>query len=286
VTVTFRDADGTTRLAGDLLAPAGAAVGDVLTVQADGTLTPAPGGGSQPYEKITVLATDIPFNGDTKAVFTPAAGQLVYGFFIDPVTFVQWNAGAILLLGEDDGDLAGGDGADSANYWALMQPDADLLNASPFDGTTNSDPNGNSTGCRKLAGNDLPVSGIVCNGSPVVVANGYAEIWAIETTGSPDGGTFTLLVDGDETTALDFDASDGDIQAAIEALTPNVSVTAVGPPVDVTVRYWSFTGGHHTIALGDNSLTGGTSPSVAITPPTPPGAGQIDLYFTTPITPS
>jgi hypothetical protein len=54
VSVTFRDNDGTTRLAGELLI--GGTTGDVATVQADGSL--APGGGSQPQTLTLDLTTD------------------------------------------------------------------------------------------------------------------------------------------------------------------------------------------------------------------------------------
>ncbi len=57
----FRDDAGIVRLDGTLYAP-GASVGDVLTVQADGSLAPAAGGGSQPG---TPIFRAIPFAFDT-----------------------------------------------------------------------------------------------------------------------------------------------------------------------------------------------------------------------------
>lgn len=47
MTTNFQDASGEVRLVGTIYAP-GATVGDVFTVQADGSLAPAAGGGSQP----------------------------------------------------------------------------------------------------------------------------------------------------------------------------------------------------------------------------------------------
>lgn len=51
--LTFRDLNGEARLVGTL-STSGGATGDVLTQQADGTLAPAPGGGSQPLQTATV----------------------------------------------------------------------------------------------------------------------------------------------------------------------------------------------------------------------------------------
>ncbi len=75
MTTNFRDDAGIVRLDGTLYAP-GAQVGDVLTVQADGSLAPATGGGSQPLRIVRVALTpttpdivagielDVPNDGD------------------------------------------------------------------------------------------------------------------------------------------------------------------------------------------------------------------------------
>ena len=51
MSTNFRDSSGDVRLIGTIYAP-GATVGDVFTVQADGSLAPAPGGGSQPVQAV------------------------------------------------------------------------------------------------------------------------------------------------------------------------------------------------------------------------------------------
>lgn len=92
-------------------------------------------------------------------------------------------------------------------------------------------------------------------------------------TGTPTGGTFSLLVtiDGDdqETGTIAYDASAATVKAALEALSnvPANSVTVTGSaggPFTIT-----FAGALSevvvTLALSDNNLTGGTTPSVTVT---------------------
>lgn len=75
MTVSFRDADGTTRLEGELLATGGA-TGDVLTQQADGTFQPAAGGGSLPQAVVvdSRLFTEVDGAGPTFAITAANSG--------------------------------------------------------------------------------------------------------------------------------------------------------------------------------------------------------------------
>jgi hypothetical protein len=91
-------------------------------------------------------------------------------------------------------------------------------------------------------------------------------VWTVAVTGTPDGGTFTLLVsvadvDGGptetaETTALDFDADNAAVGAAVV-----VAIESLGyDEVDVTVGVADLTFVHPpvvSIALGDNSMLDG-----------------------------
>lgn len=93
---------------------------------------------------------------------------------------------------------------------------------------------------------------------------------SITVTGSPSGGTFTLTYEGSSTAAIAYNATATAVQTALRA------VTAIGSNIKVTGRpgAWvaSFQGTLATDAgpldLDDNSLTGGTSPSVTIEPTT------------------
>lgn len=93
----------------------------------------------------------------------------------------------------------------------------------------------------------------------------------LTVTGSPAGGTFTLTVTDSvpvsQTTAtIAYNASAATMQSAIEALS-NVGAGNVGVNGSAggpwTVKFVSSLGAM-TIALGTNSLTGGTSPTVTI----------------------
>jgi len=96
---------------------------------------------------------------------------------------------------------------------------------------------------------------------------GANEKQTLTITGTPTGGTYKLSLDGVETTALAYNANAATIQAALEALSNvgagNAAVTGSGP---FTV---TFTGALANtplalLVLADNSLTGGTDPSITI----------------------
>jgi hypothetical protein len=94
-----------------------------------------------------------------------------------------------------------------------------------------------------------------------------AEVQTVTVTGAPTGGTFTLTYEGGTTGGIAFNASAAAVTAALEAL-PGVNpgdltVTGVaGGPYTVTFNR----GGGNVAALTASgaSLTGGTTPSVAI----------------------
>lgn len=108
--------------------------------------------------------------------------------------------------------------------------------------------------------------------------------YEVDITGTPTGGDFTLIVDvnGDveETAAIAFDADAAAVDAAITALSnvPANGVTVTGTNPTFTVVFGGDLGTTDVLLrLGDNSLTGGTSPSVDITENTATG-GFTDLY--------
>lgn len=89
---------------------------------------------------------------------------------------------------------------------------------------------------------------------------------AVSTTGVPTGGTFTLTLGGKTTGTIAFNASNATVKAALVALDDNYTnadfTTSGGAlPTAVSIVYPSLLG---TLALGTNSLTGGTSPAVVI----------------------
>lgn len=89
----------------------------------------------------------------------------------------------------------------------------------------------------------------------------------LSITGTPTAGTFTLLINGKATSAIAFSATPAAVKTAIGAVDDGVLEAA-----------WTTSGGTlpagvvniippagSTVALGTNSLTGGTTPTVVLT---------------------
>lgn len=105
----------------------------------------------------------------------------------------------------------------------------------------------------------------------VVVQARYNERQSVTITGSPTGGTFVLRFGGQNTSALAYNCSASAMQTALEALSSigsgNVVVTGgPGPGTAFTVEFQGTLAyaSQALITLQTNSLTGGSSPSVAI----------------------
>jgi hypothetical protein len=117
------------------------------------------------------------------------------------------------------------------------------------------------TGLIVLDGSGNPVMdfvrGIKVNFGEVVSGEGH--VWTSEITGIPTGGTWTLLVDGDETANIDWDATNAEIRDALNALdgVAGVKVTGTG------TKTITFT--EPVLLTADDALTGGTTPGVTVT---------------------
>lgn len=127
------------------------------------------------------------------------------------------------------------------------------------------DPNDTRVESAKLA------PGRYAKGQAVALYNtGVAqnEIQTATVNGTPTGGTFRLAVDGKPTAALAYNASAAVVQAALEALA-NVGTGNVGVALASNVYTITFQGALAnqdipTLTLFSNSLTGGSSPTVAL----------------------
>jgi hypothetical protein len=98
------------------------------------------------------------------------------------------------------------------------------------------------------------------------------EIQQVAITGSPTGGTFTLTWNGQTTSALNWNCTAAQMQTALQALSNiganNILVTGGPGPGTAFVCEFVAAMGNATrilMTLATNSLTGGVSPSVAIT---------------------
>lgn len=112
-----------------------------------------------------------------------------------------------------------------------------------------------------------------------------SEVQTITVTGSPTGGSFTLTFSGQTTGAIDWDATAGEIQTALEALSniaPGDVVCAGGPlpGTPVTVTFGGQYAGSDVALMTDTDvgLTGGTTPAVTVTTSTPGGSGDAIGY--------
>jgi hypothetical protein len=103
------------------------------------------------------------------------------------------------------------------------------------------------------------------DGSP-----GTDEVQTLTVTGSPTGGTFTLTFGGQTTGTITYNASAATVEAALSALSnvkdEDITVTgSAGGPWTVTFGGGVYDGSNvGQITLGTNSLTGGSSPTVAV----------------------
>lgn len=98
---------------------------------------------------------------------------------------------------------------------------------------------------------------------------GVDEVQTATITGTPTGGTFKLGYNGQVTAAIAYNATGATVQAALRALSrlgSGVTVSGgAGGPYIITFTGTKLGKKPQTlITLANNSLTGGTSPSVSI----------------------
>lgn len=116
---------------------------------------------------------------------------------------------------------------------------------------------------------------------------GTNEVQTVSLTGTPTGGTFSLVYRGQETAPIAHNATAAAVQTALAALTligaGNVTVTGGALPTALTVTFGGSLAATNVaqLTLGDNNLTGGTSPNVTITTSTP-GVGLVGTHVITP----
>ena len=88
-------------------------------------------------------------------------------------------------------------------------------------------------------------------------AEGY--VWTSEFSGSPTGGTWTLLVDGETTAAIAFAATNAEIATALNAI-EGVSGAKVSGTTTKTIKFTES-----VLLTAADELTGGTTPAVTVT---------------------
>ncbi len=114
-------------------------------------------------------------------------------------------------------------------------------------------------------------------------AGSTSEGQTVTITGTPTGGTFTLTWQGETTAAIAYNATAAAVEAALEALSVvNVGdVTVTGGPGPGTAYVVTFGGqyaGENVAAMTASgaSLTGGSSPAIAVTTSTAGGSATVN----------
>lgn len=116
---------------------------------------------------------------------------------------------------------------------------------------------------------------------------GANEVQTVTITGGPAGGTFTLTYAGQTTAGIAYNANAAAVQSALEALS-NIApgdVTVGGGALPTTPVTVTFTGTLAATNVAEMtasgaSLTGGTTPAVAVTTTTP---GGLTTYSAIPV---
>lgn len=107
-----------------------------------------------------------------------------------------------------------------------------------------------------------------------IIAGGTNEKQTVTITGTPTGGTFTLQLPGfPASAAIAFNAVATAIEDALELVLGNGNVRVTGGPLPGTAIVIEFTNdlGRRNVAMltAVSSLTGGTTPAIAVTETTP-----------------
>jgi len=107
------------------------------------------------------------------------------------------------------------------------------------------------------------------------------DVQTLKCTGTPTGGTFTLRLYGDVTSAIKYNCTKEELEKALQELPSlgnNVKVEGSSFPAgELKVEFVSYRAdeAQPLIELATNSMTGGTTPTVTITHTTV-GAGEFD----------
>lgn len=115
------------------------------------------------------------------------------------------------------------------------------------------------------------------------------EVQQLTITGTPTGGTFTLTYAGQTTSALAYNASAADVQAALEALS-NIAANEVQcygsglPDGTITIHFVNGLGATNVATItSSDSLTGGSSPATVISTLTAGGASSYSSITQQPV---
>ncbi len=126
-------------------------------------------------------------------------------------------------------------------------------------------------------------------GGDVITSGGTDEVQTITITGTPTGGTFTLTFSGQTTAPIAYNATSAQVRTALLALSNLAAsdiTTATGGPLPTTAVVVTFGGGYADTDVpamtATSSLTGGTTPAVAVTTTTAGVEGTVTTGYRAP----
>lgn len=96
---------------------------------------------------------------------------------------------------------------------------------------------------------------------PASVSSSAKTVWTVEITGSPTGGSFTLLVNGMATAPIAYNATASQVAAALNALS---GVTGLSGITVTGTTTFTVTFPSSAVLTATHALTGGTTPGVTV----------------------
>jgi hypothetical protein len=127
----------------------------------------------------------------------------------------------------------------------------------------------------------IPLGKVAASGLYAPYGGTTSELQTVTVTGTPTGGTYTLTFSGQTTAGIPYNATAAQVKTALEALSninPGDVVVGGGPHpgTAVTVTFSGQYAGDNVAQMtaSGTSLTGGSSPAVAVATTT---AGGTDL---------
>ncbi len=126
-------------------------------------------------------------------------------------------------------------------------------------------------------------------GGDIITVGGVNEVQTVTISGTPTGGTFTLSFQGQTTAPIAYNAASTVVQTALLDLaaldTSDVTVAGgPGPATPYTVTFGGryASGDVPSLTASSTGLTGGASPTVAVTTTTPGAAGGTAIGYRAP----
>jgi len=134
------------------------------------------------------------------------------------------------------------------------------------------------TGATPNVDPDLPLLEVVDSTLEIAAVT---EVQTITAGDVPDAGSYKLGFGGEETAEIDFDATAGEVETALQALTGLGSVTVAGSfATQFTVTFTGTSGDLPLLTVIDNTLEESTNPVVLTVAESVAGVAQQDTVAT------